>query len=893
MPTTATVATAQVSAHVVDSSLRSLQGDDDTRPRTVPAVAAGSPAASASTGTAPDTGQQSIELFLRRRLPSEGIYAIARFIGKKCRHQKCDSIEEAAAYAARFDAQGLPTYYAMAAFKEREVDGVKNGKPIKRFRVQENVRAVKAYWVDLDVEPGNEKKYESQEAALDGLIAFHRGTGLPMPTLISSGSGLHCYWDLIAEVDRETWEPVAETLKTLAAKLGFKADPACTSDPARILRPVGTWNRKDPNNPRPVELIDESEPMAFEDFREKVERAARAVGSEISGPRPPVGRTAAGINQDFAFTRDFPPFSAHKVADHCKQIAMMRDTKGRIAEPHWFTCIQTLRHSIEGPPLIHEWSNGYGGYSVEDTNGKIAEACATGYGPAFCNTFEKRNPGGCDACPFKGKISSPAQLGRLHVVPTLPDATAQSGGASVGITTGVGFGVTAPISQTPIAVNLSGPVPAAQAIIQSRYTIGTHRTLHCWQGEFYAWTGSHYAVLPIPDVREILYRLGSAFSPSVKRQQVDNALDALRARTNLSNTIPSPSWIAAEKNDPPSRSLIPMMNGILNVETHTLLSKTPRFFSSYSLPFDYNPDAPSPTDWLELLSQLWGDDTESVELLQEWFGYCLTQRTEQQKALLFVGPKRGGKGTIGRVLTALLGQANVVSPRLASFGKEFGLESLIGKQLALVSDARIGAKTDLDAVAENILRVTGEDQISIPRKFRDDFTATLPTRIMVLTNVPPRFTDGSGALPSRFVVLQSEVSFFGREDHTLTQRLLTNLPGVFNWSLSGLDRLNERGYFRQPASSHELVEQIELLAAPVRAFLAEKCETGDPAAEVPIADLFAAWRGWCALNGREHPGTQQSFGRDIHSALPQVKTVQRRVGAGDRVRCFAGIRPRK
>lgn len=217
------------------------------------------------------------------------------------------------------------------------------------------------------------------------------------------------------------WEPVAETLKLLAAKLGFKADPACTSDPARILRPVGTWNRKDLNNPRPVEIVEESEPIAFEDFREKVERAARAAGSKIAEPRPQVGRTSAGINQDFAVARDFPPFSAHKVADHCKQIAMMRDTKGRIAEPHWFTCIQTLRHSVEGAPLIHDWSNGHDGYSVEETNGKIAEACATDYGPAFCDTFEKRNPGGCDGCPSRGKISSPAQLGALVVsVPAMP-----------------------------------------------------------------------------------------------------------------------------------------------------------------------------------------------------------------------------------------------------------------------------------------------------------------------------------------------------------------------------------------------------------------------------------------------------------------------------------------
>ncbi|MCR4302281.1 MAG: DUF927 domain-containing protein, partial [Sulfuricaulis sp.] len=48
---------------------------------------------------------------------------------------------------------------------------------------------------------------------------------------------------------------------------------------------------------------------------------------------------------------------------------------------------------------------------MDETNRKIAQVRGQGLGPTLCSTFESRTPGGCDGCPFKGKISTPAQLG--------------------------------------------------------------------------------------------------------------------------------------------------------------------------------------------------------------------------------------------------------------------------------------------------------------------------------------------------------------------------------------------------------------------------------------------------------------------------------------------------
>src|SRR5262249_23255528 len=156
----------------------------------------------------------------------------------------------------------------------------------------------------------------------------------------------------------------------------------------------------------------------------------------------------------------------------------------------------------------------------------------------------------------------------------------------------------------------------------------------------------------------------------------------------------------------------------------------------------------------------------------------------------------------------------------------------------------------------------GEDSITVDRKYRQPWTGQLPTRFLILTNELPRFTDSSGALASRFVLLTLTTSFYGREDPRLTNQLLGEASGIFNWALQGLDRLRERGHFIQPESAKEAVRHLEDLSSPVGAFIRDRC-TLDPVAEVDKDALFAAWKTWCSEEGRDRPGTKAVLVRDL------------------------------
>jgi putative DNA primase/helicase len=377
----------------------------------------------------------------------------------------------------------------------------------------------------------------------------------------------------------------------------------------------------------------------------------------------------------------------------------------------------------------------------------------------------------------------------------------------------------------------------------------------------------------------------------VTHGMISNVLQATTGYVRVPGAVRPPAWLGGAGPFPPDE-LMACRNGLVHLPTFAdgrtgfLVPPTPRFFGFNALNYDFQPTAPPPVMWLDFLGQLWQDDAPSVATLQEWFGYVLTADTRQQKMLLLVGPKRSGKGTIARVLRALVGPENVAGPTLSSLATNFGLAPLLTAPLAIVSDARLSGRTDAAAVTERLLSITGEDAVTVDRKHLSAVTVKLPTRFMMLSNELPRLGDASGALAGRFIVLRLTKSWFGREDPTLTERLLSELPGILLWAIDGWRRLRERGRFVQPASGQQLCEDMEDLSSPVGAFVREVCHVG-AAHQVGVTELYDRWKRWCEAKG-EKPGTEQVFGRDLRAAVPAIEDRRPRIG-GSRVRMYVGI----
>ena len=442
------------------------------------------------------------------------------------------------------------------------------------------------------------------------------------------------------------------------------------------------------------------------------------------------------------------------------------------------------------------------------------------------------------------------------------------------------------------------PIQIARTLRSARYTEAGQPSLYRHRGAFWSFADCHYHQAEDETVRAEIWRFladalrqtergGTApFKPT--RARVSDVLDALSAECELGPRTEPPAWLGDQAGTrPPASEFMAVANGLLHLPTGDLYPATPAYFGLSATEVTFDPDAPEPQRWLAFLADLFGSDQQAIDALQDWFGYALSQDTSQHKVLLVVGPTRSGKGTIARVLTGVIGRASVAAPTLASLSSNFGLEPLIGKPLAIISDARLGGRSDYAVIAERLLSVSGEDTLTIDRKFKPAWHGRLPTRFMLMTNELPHFADSSGALAKRFVVLSLERSFYGREDPGLTSRLLTELPGILNWALVGYERLRQRDYFVQPESAREAIDELETLASPVIAFVQEACHVA-AGLEISAEALYAAWRAWCEANGRREPGTIQTFGRNLHAAFPALHIRRPRHGEV-RQRTYEGI----
>jgi putative DNA primase/helicase len=370
-----------------------------------------------------------------------------------------------------------------------------------------------------------------------------------------------------------------------------------------------------------------------------------------------------------------------------------------------------------------------------------------------------------------------------------------------------------------------------------------------------------------------------------KRSHVNDVLDAVKAVTNLDSSNRAPVWLGAAPV--PANEIVACRNGLLHLPSGQLYPHTPEFFCHNVLDFDFDPHAPHPAQWLAFLDDLWSADPESVMTLQEVFGLCLTSDTRHHKAFMLIGPPRSGKGTIGRVLTDLIGRDNVVAPTLTSMGEQFGPASLIGKRVAIVPDARINQRANLYRISERLLSITGEDTQTIDRKYLPAWTGRLQVRFIVLSNELPEFDESSSALAGRFITVPLTRSFSGREDLELGNRLSRELPGILNWSIAGWQRLTKRGHFIQPRSGIELANELEDLSSPIKAFIKEHCVIASDQS-VQCGRLYRRWCAWNEDNGLRRVPPANQFSRNLRAAVPGLSVKQPRVD-GKQIRVFSGI----
>lgn len=340
---------------------------------------------------------QNVDL-LSRVLADEGWYVILGLGGTYPKQEHFQTREEVDAYVNKLVEQKLNVFFACSKF---ETD---------TNRTKANVKAIKAFWMDLDCgeskavvneKTGRPEGYATQEIAIQELAKFCEHIGLPDPILVNSGRGIHAYWPLKEAVTRQQWEPVAARLNELCVIHKLYVD-ASVFEAARVLRVPGTFNFKD-EPPKPVQVICDAEDIAYEEFKNIL-----GVKDSVFEPKPVQELSEL---QKILAAKTIAKFSKIMVrsakGEGCNQLLHCYENQATIPEPLWFSALSIAHRCADRATAIHKLSNQHHEYSPERTEAKASHSESA----HACATFEKKNPGGCAGCQWKGRIRSPIVLG--------------------------------------------------------------------------------------------------------------------------------------------------------------------------------------------------------------------------------------------------------------------------------------------------------------------------------------------------------------------------------------------------------------------------------------------------------------------------------------------------
>ena len=802
-----------------------------------------------------------------------------------------------------------------------------DGDVIARVYLNFDIDAVRADGHAGDSATDAEKGATGEVA--DSVKSVMREHRWPDPLDIDSGNGRHLYYRLPTPIVRadsaDPYTPdtldtpaVSRLLKIMAKKFdtpGAKIDPT-VCNPSRIMRVPGTMARKGEDTPdRPHRLCHVLEvPDGW--------RSTAATGADA--PASLVALTLA-LDPDGAI------FDALKAKDSPKPPATLPVTAGSHSPADLPTLAKRERRATK---YIAKMPAGIQGQDGSGATYAVAVALVNGFcldehsALGVMLDYNARCVPPWSESELRHKVSDAAtkphdkprgwlladKPGKVTAIASVHHSAQPPPAHDVSATPPTGQ-PTAPTERDPgdgLNESIDDPDKLARAV-NSGYVSPAGGTLTSRCGKFHHWDGAQHLPMTAEAFRPIVQRavrceLESAqharmkdwsgegerpTMPKVTAPLVTNVLDALRSQTNLPGVVDMPCWIRGATGPNPCE-IVAAQNGLLHLpayaarEDDAIRPNTPDFYNLSAVNFRVTAAAPPPDLWLKTVHNWWPQDAQSIDLLRQWIGYLLTPDNSQQKILLLVGAPRSGKGTVIDIIRHLVGAANCTSPTLGTLCGEFGAASLIGKSVALVGDARLSKRADTAVLTERLLTVSGNGDMDVNQKNRAIDSRRLTTRFVIATNEEPNLPDVSGALVNRFSVLKFQKSWLGNEDKTLLDRLVTELPGIFNWAVDGWKQLREQGKFTAPESSRDVAASMLASGSPVGEFVREKCVVG-PVRSATRLELFDAYQNWCESEGRG-AGDNSEFGRQLRAAVPSLSDFRTRIsGKGKFVRSYLGI----
>ena len=376
-------------------------------------------------------------------------------------------------------------------------------------------------------------------------------------------------------------------------------------------------------------------------------------------------------------------------------------------------------------------------------------------------------------------------------------------------------------------------------------------------GFLYAYNGAYWHEVQSDDLRNFLQK-------AAERMGVDK-YDARHAdfAEQLIKQFHSAAYLPA-----PERSLeevrVNLVNGTFYVgaDIQELRPFNSADFLRHQLPFAYDPEAMAPRfqHFLERVLP----DVDCQLILAEYLGYLFvpTARLKLEKTLLLHGSGANGKSVVYEIVMALLGTENVSSYSLQSLTVEPALARVnLGNKL-LNYASELSGKSD-----PNVLKqlISGEP-VEARFLYRQPFMLTNYAKLAFNCNTLPAEVEHTNAYFRRLLIVPFLATIpESEQDPKLAANIIaTELPGIFNWVLTGLNRLLAQGRFTESNAVGQQVDEYRRRSDSVRSFLDDNGYEASSTHTIPRKMLYPEYRAYCMDEGNR-PVNSHNFGKRLES----------------------------
>jgi len=345
----------------------------------------------------------------------------------------------------------------------------------------------------------------------------------------------------------------------------------------------------------------------------------------------------------------------------------------------------------------------------------------------------------------------------------------------------------------------------------------------------------------------------------------------------------------------PDPMLINLKTGYYSFKDHRVHPHDKKHFFSMMVPVGYDGAAACPM-WRAFLDRMFKgkpDKDALIDFLQRAVGYTLTGDTSERVVFLMHGTGANGKTVFIRVMESLFGDygAAVSSSTFTtamSTNVRNDLARLRGKRFVWASEN--SSDTTLDE--EMVKRVSGGDTITCRFLFKEEFEYRPAFKIWWIFNHKPKIQDSTDSIWDRIHLIPCEERIPPEEqDKHLVEKLLNELPGIFNWAIDGYFKYSHDGGLRPPAAVKEATQEYRNAEDVLADFLSECFDTvhqqnidGLMADDrMPFKVLWQIWVEWAGKNGQKIY-SKQWMGRQLDSRFKKYRTTKEKGYLGLKVK---------